>query len=64
MQIGQRGAIENCSGTKENLLIDDMVLKDSGYNKRYLSCCWIDVSTRFVESLVGLENVGNSQIPY
>ena len=43
MQMDQRGAKEKCSGTLENLLIDDMVLKDSRDNKRNLSCCWIDV---------------------
>ena len=43
MQIDQRGAKEKCSGTLENLLIDDMILKDARDNKRYLSCCWIDV---------------------
>ena len=41
--MDQRGAKEKCSGTLENLLIDDMVLKDSRDNKRNLSCCWIDV---------------------
>ena len=41
--MDQRGSKEKCSGTLENLLIDDMVLKDAHDNKRNLSCCWIDV---------------------
>ncbi len=47
MQIDQRGAKEKCSGTLENLLIDDMVLKDAHDNKRNLSCCWIDVKKAY-----------------
>ena len=43
MQMDQRGAKEKCSGTVENLIIDDMVLKDAHDNKRNLSCCWVDV---------------------
>ena len=47
MQMDQRGAKEECSGTLENLLIDDMVLKDAPDNKRNLSCCWIDVKKAY-----------------
>ena len=42
-QMDQRGAKEKCSGTHENLLIDNMVLKDARDNRKNLSCCWIDV---------------------
>ena len=43
MQIDQRGAKSKSSGTTENLLIDDMILKDARTNKKNLSCAWIDV---------------------
>ena len=43
MQVDQRGAVEKCSGTLNNLLIDDMILKDAHDNKKNLSCAWIDV---------------------
>ena len=38
---------EKCSGTLENLLIDDMILKDARDNKRNISCCWIDVKKAY-----------------
>ena len=41
--MDQKGAKDKSSGTLENLLIDDMVLKDAHDNKRNLSCGWIDV---------------------
>ena len=47
MQLDQRGSKEKCSGTVENLLIDDMVLKDARDNKRNLSCCWVDVKKAY-----------------
>ena len=43
MQMDQRGAKAKCSGTLDNLLIDDMVLKDAHDGKRNLACCWVDV---------------------
>ena len=43
MQMDQRGAKEKCSGTHQNLLIDDMVLKDAQQNKRNLATAWIDI---------------------
>ena len=47
MQIDQRGGRKGCSGTTDNLLIDDMVRRDARYNKRDLSCAWIDVKKAF-----------------
>ena len=47
MQIDQRGGKEKCSGTSENLLIDNMVLMDAHDNKRNLSCAWVDVSKAY-----------------
>ena len=47
MQIDQRGAKEKCSGTTENLLIDDMVLKDACDGKQNISWCWIDVKKAY-----------------
>ena len=35
------------SGTTDNLLIDDMVVRDAQINKRNLSCAWIDVTKAF-----------------
>ena len=43
LQMDQRGAKENCSGTHENLLIDSMVLKDARDKLRNLACVWVDV---------------------
>ena len=47
MQMDQRGAKNECSGTFQNILIDDMVLKDAHDNKRNLICSWVDVSKAF-----------------
>ena len=47
MQLDQRGAKANCSGTSDNLQIDDMVLKDTHDNKRNLSCGWVDVKKAY-----------------
>ena len=47
MQRSQRGAKNECSGTFQNILIDDMILKDAHDNKRNLSCSWVDVSKAF-----------------
>ena len=47
MQRSQRGAKNKCSGTFQNILIDDMILKDAHDNKRNLSCSWVDVSKAF-----------------
>ena len=43
MQMDQRGAKEQCPGTHQNLLIDDMVLKDARDNNKTLATAWIDV---------------------
>ena len=47
MQLDQRGAKANCSGTSDNLLIDDMVLKDAHDSKRNLACGWVDVKKAY-----------------
>ena len=47
MQMDQRGAKDKCSGTMENLLIDNMVLQDAHDNKRNLSCAWVDVKKAY-----------------
>ena len=47
MQIDQRGAKAKCSGTVDNLLIDDMIMRDAGMNQRDLSLVWIDVRKAF-----------------
>lgn len=47
VQVDQRGARAKCSGTTNNLLIDDMVLRDARYNRKNLSCTWIDVRKAF-----------------
>ena len=43
MQTDQRGAKEKCPGTHQNLLIDDMVLKDARDHQKSLATAWIDV---------------------
>ena len=45
--MDQRGAKSKCSGTFQNILIDDMVLKDAHDNKRNLTCSWVDISKAF-----------------
>ena len=47
MQIDQRGAATEVSGTTNNLLIDDMVQRDANMNKRNLFTFWIDVKKAF-----------------
>ena len=47
MQIDQRGAKENCSGTYQNILIDNMVLTDAHDNRRNLACAWVDVKKAY-----------------
>ena len=47
MQMDQRGAKSECSGTLQNLLIDNMVFNDAHDHKRNLSCGWVDVSKAY-----------------
>ena len=47
MQMDQRGAKDKCSGTMDNLLIDNMVLMDAHDHKRNLTCSWIDVTKAY-----------------
>ena len=47
LQIDQRGAKVNCCGTSDNLLIDDMILRDASYNKKNMSCAWLDVKKAY-----------------
>ena len=47
MQVDQRGACEEVSGTSDNLMIDDMVLRDAILHKRNLFTTWIDVKKAF-----------------
>ena len=47
MQIDQRGAKADTSGTSDNLLIDDTVIRDATIHKRNLSCAWVDVRKAF-----------------
>ena len=47
MQIDQRGAKSNCSGTTDNLLLDDMIIRDAIMHHRNLSCAWLDVRKAF-----------------
>ena len=47
MQIDQRGAKQNVSGTIDNTLIDDMVLRDAILHSRNLFGYWVDVKKAF-----------------
>ena len=47
LQLDQRGAKSNVSGTVDNLLIDDAVLRDAQINYRNLSCGWVDITKAF-----------------
>ena len=47
MQGDQRGAKEKCSGTFDNLLIDQMVLQDAQQRRRNLSMAWVDVAKAY-----------------
>jgi len=47
MQIDQRGAKTACSGTTDNLLLDDTIIRDAIIHKRNLSCAWLDVRKAF-----------------
>ena len=47
MQVDQRGAKEGVTGTVNNLLIDDVVMRDAVLHKRNLFCYWIDVKKAF-----------------
>ena len=43
----QKGCMANCYGTLDQLLIDQMVLEDAKWNKKNLSCAWIDYRKAF-----------------
>ena len=43
MQIDQRGGKAKTMGCADNPLIDKMVLEDAHYQKKNLSCTWVDV---------------------
>ena len=45
--MDQRGAKDKCSGTIDNLLIDNMVLLDAHDHKRNLTCSWIDITKAY-----------------
>ncbi len=47
MQVDQRGACAEVSGTVDNLMIDDAVQRDAILNKRNLLVTWIDVRKAF-----------------
>ena len=47
MQVDQRGAREEVSGTTDNLMIDDMVQRDAILHRRNLFTTWIDVRKAF-----------------
>ena len=47
MQIDQRGAKTACSGTTDNLLLDDAIIRDAITHRRNLSCVWLDVRKAF-----------------
>ena len=47
MQIDQRGAKTACSGTTDNLLLDDTIIRDAIIHNRNLSCAWLDVRKAF-----------------
>ena len=46
-QVDQRGAMKNSSGTVNNLLIDDVVMRDARMHHRNLFCYWVDVRKAF-----------------
>ena len=47
MQIDQRGGKAKTMGCVDYLLIDKMVLEDARYQKKNLSCTWMDVKKAF-----------------
>ena len=47
MQIDQRGGKAKSMGCVDNLIIDKMILEDAHFNKKNLSCSWIDVKKAF-----------------
>ena len=47
MQGDQRGAMEKCRGTLDNLLLDRMVLQDAERGRRNLSMAWVDVAKAY-----------------
>ena len=47
MQIDQRGAKSECSGTSDNLLLDDTIIRDAIIHHRNLSVAWLDVRKAF-----------------
>ena len=47
MEREQRAAREKCSGTFDNLVIDQMVCQDSQSGKRNLSIAWVAVRKAF-----------------
>lgn len=47
MQIDQRERKAKAMGYVDNLLIDKMVLEDAHFQKKNLSCSWVDVKKAF-----------------
>ena len=47
MQIDQRRGKAKTMGCVDNLLIDKVVLEDAHYQKKNLSCSWVDVKKAF-----------------
>ena len=47
MQIDQRGGKAKSMGCVDNLIIDKMILEDAHFNKKNLSCSWIDIKKTF-----------------
>ena len=47
MEIDQRGGKAKSMGTIDNLLIDKMILEDAQFQKKNLSCTWVDLKKAF-----------------
>ena len=47
IQIDQKGGKAKTMGCVDNLLIDKMVLEDAHFQKKNLTCSWVDVRKAF-----------------
>ena len=47
MQIDQKGCKQGSMGCIDNLLVDKAVLEDAQFNRKIITCVWVDVKKAF-----------------
>ena len=47
MQIDQKGCKQGSMGCIDNLLMDKAILEDAQFNRKSITCVWVDVKKAF-----------------